>query len=95
MPTYDLLHKPTGEITEKKMTIAELGVFLQENPDFEVAILQAPNLGDPVALGVKQVPADFQKGVIDSIKRRNPGRTHFGQKQIKETKFKVEGKKEY
>ena len=33
MPTYVLRNKDTEEIFEKKMTIVEFEVFLQENPN--------------------------------------------------------------
>lgn len=70
MPTYDILHKPTGEVTERFMTIAGLELFLAENPDYEVTFLQI-NIGDPVLLGVKRPPSEFIEGVIKPIERRN------------------------
>lgn len=70
MPTYDILHKPTGEVTERRMTISALETFLKENPEYEVTFRQV-NIGDPVALGIKQPPSEFIEGVIKPIERRN------------------------
>lgn len=79
MPTYDILHKPTGEVTEKFMTIAALESFLKENPDYEVTFRQM-NVGDPVALGVKRPPSEFIEGIIKPIERH-----YFG--KPKESRF--------
>jgi hypothetical protein len=70
MPTYDILHKPTGEVTERSMSIASLDTFLKENPEYEVTFRQM-TIGDPVALGIKQPPSEFIEGVIKPIERRN------------------------
>lgn len=69
MPKYDILHKPTGEVTEMTMSIANLEIFLKEHPDHEVVFRQMM-VGDPVALGVKQPPREFIEGVIKPIERR-------------------------
>jgi hypothetical protein len=69
MPTYDILHKPTGEVTERFMTIAALEKFLADNPDYEVTFRQM-QVGDPVALGIKQPPSDFIKHVLHPIEKR-------------------------
>lgn len=69
MPNYDILHKLTGEVTERFMTIAALEKFLAENPDYEVTFRKV-QVGDPVALGVKQPPSDFIKHVITPIEKR-------------------------
>lgn len=68
MPTYDLLHKPTGEVVEKFLTIAAMEQFLKDNPDYEITFRQM-NVGDPVVLGVKQPPSDFLKHVIRPIEK--------------------------
>jgi hypothetical protein len=68
MPNYDLLHKPTGEITERFMTIATMEQFLKDNPDYEITFLKM-NVGDPVLLGVKKIPSDFEHHVLAPIER--------------------------
>ena len=73
MPTYDILHKPTGEVTERFMTIAALEIFLKENPDYEVTFLQM-NVGDPVTLGVTKPPSDFINHVIAPIEKHYFGK---------------------
>ncbi len=70
MPNYDIRNNETGEVTERFMTIAQLETFLKENPTHEVVFNQM-RLGDPVHLGVKKVPSDFVKGVLEPIHRRN------------------------
>lgn len=69
MPTYDILYKPTGEVIERRMSISALELFLKENPEYEVTFRQM-NIGDPVALGIKQPPSEFIEGVIKPIERR-------------------------
>jgi hypothetical protein len=83
MPNYDILHKPTGEVTERFMTISQLETFLAENPDYEVTFLKM-NIGDPVVLGVHRPPSDFTNHVLAPIERHyNNGKqrdTRFGRK---------------
>lgn len=83
MPNYDILHKPTGEITERFLTVAGLKELLTD-PNYEVAFLTM-NIGDPVVLGIKQVPSDFTNHVLAPIERHyNEGKqrdTRFGRKK--------------
>ena len=83
MPNYDILHKPTGEVTEKFMTIAEKELFLKENPEYEQVFMKM-RVGDPVALGVQRPPSDFTNHVLAPIERfYNSGKqreTRFGRK---------------
>jgi hypothetical protein len=83
MPNYDILHKPTGEITEKFFTIAAKEQFLKENPDYE-QVFTKMRVGDPVALGVQRPPSDFTNHVLAPIERHyNGGKqrdTRFGRK---------------
>jgi hypothetical protein len=79
MPNYDILHKPTGEVTERFMTIAQLETFLAENPDYEVTFLKM-QVGDPVILGVQRPPSDFINHIIAPIEKR-----YFGKRR--ESKF--------
>ena len=73
MPNYDMIHKPTGEVQEMFMTLLELETFLRENPEFEVTFLKM-QVGDPVALGVKQPPSDFLNHVIRPIEKHYFGK---------------------
>lgn len=83
MPTYDIMHKPTGEVTEKFMTIAAKDLFLKENPDYE-QVYTKMRVGDPAALGVQRPPSDFTNHVLAPIERfYNSGKqreTRFGRK---------------
>lgn len=74
MPTYDVLHKPTGVVSEKFLTIAKMEEFLKENPDYEITFLKM-NVGDPVAMGITQPPSDFLKHVIAPIEKRYFGKS--------------------
>ena len=80
MPNYDILHKPSGQVAERFMSIAQLETFLAENPDYEVTFLKM-QVGDPVALGVSQPPSDFTKYVLGPIEKR-----YFGKR--KESRFR-------
>lgn len=73
MPTYDFRHKPTGEVTEHFMTIAGMEKFLAENTDYEIVFLKM-QVGDPVALGIKQPPSDFTKHIIAPIEKHYFGK---------------------
>lgn len=65
---YDMKHKETGEISEHTMSYKELDPFLLEHPELEVVFLQM-NVGDPVLLGAKKIPSDFEHGVLAPIER--------------------------
>ena len=83
MPNYDILHKPTGEVTERFMSIADMQTFIAENPDYEITFLKM-NVGDPAILGYQRPPSDFTNHVLAPIERRyNSGKqreTRFGRK---------------
>ncbi len=83
MPNYDIKYKLTGEITERFLTLEGLQELLKD-PNYEVAFLKM-NIGDPVSLGVKQVPSDFTNHVLAPIERHyNSGKqreTRFGRKR--------------
>ena len=72
MPVYEFKNKETGEITEVMVKMAELEQFKQENPHLERHFTTI-NFADSVSLGIKKPPKDFQEGVIDRIKKNNPG----------------------
>jgi hypothetical protein len=82
MPNYDIKYKPTGEITERTLTIAALEELLKD-PNYEVAFLTM-NIGDPVVLGFHRPPSDFDNYVLAPIEKRyNDGKrreTRFGRK---------------
>ena len=71
MPTYNFKNKASGEVIEKIMKISEKPGWLEENPDYETVILQAPALGDAVRLGVKRADVGF-KDVLQKIKTAHP-----------------------
>jgi hypothetical protein len=75
MPIYSLKNKTTGEIFEKNMKISEYTEYLQQNPHIERYYESTPLFGDPIRLGIKKPPADFQKNVIGRIKASLPGNT--------------------
>jgi len=80
MPNYDILHKPTGEVTEKFMSIAEMEEFIKANPDYEITFLKM-QVGDPVILGVQRPPSDFTNHVLAPIER------HYNNGKQRETRF--------
>lgn len=75
MPIYSLKHKKTGEIFNKTMKISEYDQYLQQNPDIERYFDSVPLYGDPVRLGIKTPPSDFQKNILGRMKESIPGNT--------------------
>jgi len=71
MPTYTFLDNSTGEYFEKVLRMSELDKFLEENPNIESAILEAPMLGDPVRLGVRTIDNGFRE-VLSKIHNSQP-----------------------
>lgn len=71
-PVYDVRDKNTGEITEMMMSISQWEIFKRENPDKE-QYFSDMRFVDSVRLGIKRPPSDFTEGVIERIKRNNPG----------------------
>ena len=72
MPTYNFRNNTTGEVIEQRMKIVEKEQFLIQNPSMEVFIGTAPNIGDPVRLGVRKADGGF-KEVLQKIHSRAPG----------------------
>lgn len=72
MPLYDVKDKKTGEVTEMVMSISQWEEFKTNNPDKE-QYFSTLNFADSVSLGIKKPPSDFKEGVIDRIKKNNPG----------------------
>lgn len=71
-PIYDIKNKDTGEIEEKFMSISEYEQYKLDNPNMEQHF-STMHFADSVSLGIKKPPRDFTEGVINKIKRNNPG----------------------
>lgn len=69
MPTYTFKNTETEEIFDKMMKISEYDEFLKNNPNVIRHHASAPGLAEKEP----KPPSDFQKYVVDSIQRRNPG----------------------
>ncbi len=72
MPRYDFQHRETGEVIEKLMRISEKEEWLKENPQWEQIHLGAPQMGDPVRLGVTRMDNGFRE-VLQKIHEKSPG----------------------
>jgi len=72
MPIYDFKDTTTGEVFEKTMKIAEKSQYLMDNPNLESFISSAPQLIDPVRLGIRKTDQGF-KEVLAKIHERNGG----------------------
>nr|QMP82994.1 MAG: hypothetical protein [Caudoviricetes sp.] len=72
MPVYDVRDKNTGEVTEMFMSIAKWEQFKRDNPDKEQYFTNM-HFSDSISLGIKKPPRDFTEGVINRIKKNNPG----------------------
>jgi hypothetical protein len=71
MPTYSYKNKNTGEEVDTQMSISDMEKFEVDNPHLE-RIYKSLNIADPINIGVKRPPADFQKYVLGRIKDK-PG----------------------
>lgn len=71
-PVYDVRDKKTGEVTEMFLSISQWEEFKKNNPDKEQHF-STMHFADSVSLGIKRPPSDFKEGVIDRIKKNNPG----------------------
>lgn len=71
-PVYDVRDKKTGEVTEMFMSISQWEEFKQNNPNKEQYFTNM-HFADSVSLGIKKPPKDFTEGVINRIKKNNPG----------------------
>jgi len=56
------------------MKMAELDAYKEANPDL-IQILNPNATVDPVLLGVKKPPREFQRDVLGQIKKNNRGST--------------------
>lgn len=66
-PTYTFVNKKTGEEIEQFMSMSEREQFLKDHPELEQTI-KSVNIVDPVSIGVKRPPVDFQKHVLSKVK---------------------------
>lgn len=69
MPTYTFKNTETEEIFDKMMKISEYDEFLKNNPNVIRHHSSPPGFTEKEP----KPPSDFQKYVVDSIQRRNPG----------------------
>lgn len=71
MPTYDFRNKVTGEVFEKFMSIAHREKYLEENPDIEQVLINAPQINcDPI--GTNKHRRAF-KEVLNKVHSRTSG----------------------
>lgn len=80
---YTFEDTKTGDVFEYDMTYEELQAFLEKKSERFVQVFRL-NMGDPVRLGVKKPPSDFQKYVLGRM-HENVG---TGSK-IKDSKFQI------
>lgn len=73
MPLYDLKNKDTGEVFEVMMSYTEYQQYLQDNPNLERYFGSEIHFIDEISIGRKKPPEEFQKYVIERIKKNNPG----------------------
>ena len=70
MPTYAFRNKDTGEVHEQFLSFAERQQYLNQNPNLEVTITQAPAfVGDHVVI---KKDTGF-KEVLQKIHEKTPG----------------------
>lgn len=74
MPVYSFKNKKTKRCFDKFMKIAELDVYLKQNPHIVQEITVAPAIGDSIRLGKKKPDTRF-KDVLKNIKKKHPGST--------------------
>lgn len=72
MPTYTFKNKDTGEFVEHVMKISELDDFKKANPHLERALVDAPNFGDPVRLGLRKND-DGWRETLARVSEKTPG----------------------
>jgi len=70
MPLYSFENTETGDQFDERMPYDDLEKYLKDNPHLR-QIFQI-NVVDPVNIGVKQPPRDFQKYVLNKVKE-TPG----------------------
>lgn len=80
MPTYTFRDKATDEEFDIFLSMSELDRYIEENTHLQ-QVPTAPAIVDPVNIGVKKPPADFQKYVLGRIKEKTPGASAVANKR--------------
>ena len=70
MPTYTLEHKETGEQHDVLMSWNDFEEHKKLHPQFKQVITQV-NIGDPVNLGLRKVPTEFEENPCSTARVRN------------------------
>ncbi len=74
MPSYNLVHKTTGEARTEFMWVSELETYLKENPDWDVAPPDTSATVDPWRMGRHKTPDSFRE-LLRGIKKKYKGST--------------------
>lgn len=62
MPTYDIINKETGEVTERIMSFSAMEEFLAENPVYEKYFGNHTNaMVDSVRIGIRKPDNGFKE----------------------------------
>lgn len=67
MPTYTFRNKETNEEFTEMMSMSSREKYLSDNPHIE-QVITGLAIVDPVNIGVKRPPVDFQKHVLNRVK---------------------------
>lgn len=72
MPIYRFRNKVTGIIFEELMSLSQRDQFLVDRADLFEYVVSAPNIIDPVRLGIRKPDQGF-KEVLKKIHTNTPG----------------------
>lgn len=77
MPLYDYVCGTCDKEFERRLSMSDVDLPLSEPCPFcksgtVTKLLSAPAICDPVRMGVKKPPADFQKYVLGKIQQKHP-----------------------
>lgn len=76
MPRYTFINKVTNEEKTEYMSISSMETYIEENPDWYVAILPIGVRDNFVANRHTNLPLDSDfKNMLDNMKAANPGST--------------------
>lgn len=67
MPTYTIKNNKTGDTKDVVMPYKDFEKHLQRNKNLS-QVFRPIAIGDPVSLGIKRPPVDFQKFVLGKVK---------------------------
>lgn len=71
MPIYDFKNKETGELQpDVLMSISAMEKYLEDHPEMSLHISSAPEIADPVKLGIRKTPASF-RDLLGHIKKKH------------------------